>query len=79
MERSVLGTTIGGPAEFVPPEAGVLVDPRDPAALADALGRAADLPSPNPAAREAAAKQDLRGQVARMAAALERAANAARD
>ncbi|HEX2128361.1 MAG TPA: glycosyltransferase [Solirubrobacterales bacterium] len=74
MERSVLGTTVGGPPEFVPPEAGVLVDPSDPAGLVAALERAAALPSPNPAAREAAAKQDVRVQVARMAAVLERAA-----
>ena len=74
MERSVVGTTNGGPPEFVPPEAGVLVDPDDPAGLAGALERAAELPSPNPAARKAAAKQDVRVQVARMAAMLERAA-----
>jgi glycosyltransferase involved in cell wall biosynthesis len=74
MERSVVGTTVGGPAEFVPPEAGVLVNPGDIAALAAALERAAALPAPNPAAREAAAKQDVHVQVARMAAALEQAA-----
>jgi glycosyltransferase involved in cell wall biosynthesis len=74
MERAVVGTTVGGPAEFVSPEAGVLVDPSDAAALAAALDHAAALPSPNPAAREVAAKQDVRVQVARMAAVLERAA-----
>jgi glycosyltransferase involved in cell wall biosynthesis len=75
MERSVVGTTVGGPAEFVPPEAGVLVDPGDTAALAEGLERAAALPAPNPAAREAAAKQDVRVQVGRMATVLERAAS----
>jgi glycosyltransferase involved in cell wall biosynthesis len=74
MERSVVGTTVGGPAEFVPPAAGVLVDPSDAPALAAALDHAAALPAPNPAAREAAAKQDVRVQVARMAAVLEQAA-----
>ena len=73
MERSVIATTVGGPPEFVPPEAGVLVDPDDTAALTAALERAAALPSPNPAARVAAAKHDVRRQAARMAAVLERA------
>ena len=35
--RSVVATRIGGPPEFVPPEAGVLVDPLDEEALTDAL------------------------------------------
>jgi glycosyltransferase involved in cell wall biosynthesis len=73
MERSVVATTVGGPPEFVPPEAGVLVEPTDTAAIADALERAAALPSPNPAAREAAAEHDVRRQAARMADVLERA------
>ncbi len=73
MERSVVATTIGGPPEFVTPEAGVLVDPDDEAALTAALDRAAALPSPNPAARKAAAEHDARRQAARMAAVLERA------
>jgi glycosyltransferase involved in cell wall biosynthesis len=74
MERSVVATTVGGPPEFVPPEAGVLVNPTDQEALIAALETAAALPSPNPAAREAAADHDVRKQVARMAAVLERAA-----
>ena len=74
MERSVVGTTVGGPPEFVATEAGVLVDPGDAAGLVAALERAAALPSPNRAAREAAAQQDVRVQVGRMAAVLERAA-----
>jgi glycosyltransferase involved in cell wall biosynthesis len=74
MERSVVGTTIGGPPEFVTADAGVLVDPADPGALRGALERAAEMPTPNKAAREAAAAQDVREQVAKMAALLERAA-----
>jgi len=73
MERNVVATTVGGPPEFVPPEAGVLADPHDPEALAVALEQAASLPSPNPAARAAAAEHDVRRQAARMAAVLERA------
>ena len=49
--RSVVGTRVGGPPEFVPAGAGVLVDPEDEDALADALREAAALPVPNPAAR----------------------------
>ena len=73
MERSVVATQVGGPPEFVVPEAGVLVDPEDTASLAAALERAARLPSPNPAAREAAAEHDVRRQAKRMAAVLARA------
>jgi glycosyltransferase involved in cell wall biosynthesis len=74
MGRSVVATKIGGPPEFVPPEAGVLVDPLDTAALADGLRRAAELPVPNPAAREAAAEHDLRRQAERIEAILQTAA-----
>ena len=74
MERSVVATTVGGPPEFVTPEAGVLVDPHDDDALLDAMRRAAELPSPNPAARAAAAEHDVTKMAARMAAVLERAA-----
>ena len=76
MERSVVTTKVGGPPEFVPPEAGVLVDPGDAAELAAALAQAVELPSPNPAARAAAAEHDVRRQAARMAAVLERTAAA---
>jgi glycosyltransferase involved in cell wall biosynthesis len=72
-ERSVVATRIGGPPEFVPPEAGVLVDPLDTAALADAMRQAAALPSPNPAARAAAAEHDVRRQAERIEEILERA------
>jgi glycosyltransferase involved in cell wall biosynthesis len=71
MERSVVATKVGGPPEFVTPEAGVLVDPTDTRAIAGALERAAGLPSPNPAARAAAAEHDVRRQAGRMAAVLE--------
>jgi glycosyltransferase involved in cell wall biosynthesis len=73
MERSVVATTAGGPPEFVVPEAGVLVAPGDARALTDALAGAAALPSPNPAARRAAAEHDVRRQAARMDAVLRRA------
>jgi glycosyltransferase involved in cell wall biosynthesis len=72
--RTVVATRIGGPPEFVTPEAGILVDPLDEAGLADALRRAAELPSPNEAARAAAAEHDVRRQAERIEAILERAA-----
>jgi glycosyltransferase involved in cell wall biosynthesis len=72
--RSVVATKIGGPPEFVPPEAGVLVDPLDTDALADALRRAAELPVPNAAAREAAARHDLNRQAEKIEAILDQAA-----
>jgi glycosyltransferase involved in cell wall biosynthesis len=71
--RSVVATRIGGPPEFVPPQAGVLVDPLDTAALARALREAAALPCPNEAAREASAAHDLRRQAERIEAILRRA------
>jgi glycosyltransferase involved in cell wall biosynthesis len=74
LERNVVATTEGGPPEFVTPAAGVLVDPRDPAALREALQRAEAMPVPNPAARAAAAVHDAAQQAARMASILSRAA-----
>ncbi len=74
MERSVVATTNGGPPEFVTPKAGVLVDPTDHDALTAALEAAAELRTPNKAARKAAGDHDVRKQVARMANVLERAA-----
>lgn len=71
--RSVVATRIGGPPEFVPPEAGVLVDPADEGALVAALQAAAELPCPNPAARAAAKAHDVRAQAAKVEAILERA------
>ena len=75
-ERAVLATSVGGPPEFVTPEAGVLVDPRDVESMRAGLERAAALPSPNPAAREAAAEHDVRLQAARVARVLREARDA---
>jgi glycosyltransferase involved in cell wall biosynthesis len=71
--RSVVGTRVGGPSEFVPAGAGVLVDPEDEEGLADALREASALPVPNPAARAAAEAHDVRRQAGRVEAILERA------
>jgi glycosyltransferase involved in cell wall biosynthesis len=73
MERTVVATTEGGPPEFVTPETGILVDPKDDRALRAALEDAAALPSPNHAAREAAAEHDVKRQAAKMSAVLEQA------
>ncbi|HZS30303.1 MAG TPA: glycosyltransferase [Gaiellaceae bacterium] len=72
--RSVVATRIGGPPEFVPPEAGVLVDPLDVDDLARGLAAAAALPCPNEAAREATAAHDVQRQAERIEAILSRAA-----
>ena len=72
--RSVVATRIGGPPEFVTPEAGVLVDPLDVEALARGLEQAVALPCPNDAAREATAGHDVRRQAGRIEAILSRAA-----
>ena len=72
--RSVVATRIGGPPEFVSPEAGVLADPLDVEGLAAALRAAAALPCPNDAARAAAAEHDVRRQAERIEAILSRAA-----
>jgi glycosyltransferase involved in cell wall biosynthesis len=72
--RSVVATRIGGPPEFVPPEAGVLVDPLDVDDLARGLEQAAALPCPNDAAREATAAHDVHRQAERIEAILSRAA-----
>ena len=74
MERSVVATRVGGPPEFVSPEAGVLVDPLDTTALTDGLRRAAELPVPNKEARAAAAEHDLRLQAERIETILQTAA-----
>jgi glycosyltransferase involved in cell wall biosynthesis len=72
--RSVVATRIGGPPEFVPPDAGVLVDPADEDALVEALRNAAALPCPNLAARAAAEEHDVRRQAEKVEAILQRAA-----
>ena len=71
--RTVVATSIGGPPEFVPPDAGLLVDPLDEDGLVRALGRAAGYPSPNVAARKAAAAHDVNRQAARVEEILLRA------
>jgi glycosyltransferase involved in cell wall biosynthesis len=71
--RSVVATRVGGPPEFVPPGAGILVDPEDEGALVAALRAAAALPVPNPAARAAAEQHDVRRQAERIEAILEQA------
>jgi glycosyltransferase involved in cell wall biosynthesis len=71
--RSVVATRIGGPPEFVTPEAGVLVDPLDADDLARALDTATSFPSPNVAARAVAGEHDVRRQAERVEAILLRA------
>lgn len=72
--RSVVATRIGGPPEFVPPQAGFLVDPLDIEEITHALESALRLPRPNPAARVAAERHDVRLQAERVETILERAA-----
>jgi len=76
--RPVVATKVGGPPEFVPPGAGVLVDPADEEALVAALRAAATLPIPNEAARAAAGAHDVRLQAARVEEILLRAARGRR-
>jgi glycosyltransferase involved in cell wall biosynthesis len=71
--RTVVATRIGGPPEFVPLDAGILVDPADEDALVAALQAAADLPCPNQAARTAAELHDVRRQAEKVEQVLERA------
>jgi glycosyltransferase involved in cell wall biosynthesis len=72
--RSVVATRVGGPPEFVTPEAGVLVDPLSEEEISDALRRAAALPCPNDVAREAATAHDVRLQAMKVEEILLRAA-----
>ena len=74
-ERSVVATRIGGPPEFVVPEAGVLVDPWSVESIAEGLEAAAALPSPNLAARQVAGEHDVRRQAKRVEGVLEEAAS----
>ena len=76
-ERSVVGTRVGGPLEFVTPDAGALVDPRDTEAIRAGLEHAASLGTPNRAARDAAAAHSLDRQVERMERVLRAAASGA--
>jgi glycosyltransferase involved in cell wall biosynthesis len=74
--RPVVATNVGGPPEFVPPQAGVLVDPFDEGEILDGLRRAAELPCPNDHAVAAAREHDVRRQAGKIEAILERAAAA---
>jgi glycosyltransferase involved in cell wall biosynthesis len=71
--RSVVATRVGGPPEFVTPDAGVLVDPLDTGEIARGLETAAALPSPNAAARAVAEQHDVRLQAERVEEILRRA------
>src|SRR4051812_43992171 len=66
-ERPVVATRIGGPAELVTPETGVLVDPGSVESIAAGLRAGAELPRPNPAARAIAEEHDVVKQAARVA------------
>ncbi len=72
-ERSVVATRVGGPPEFVTPEAGVLVDPTSVDAIQAGLEAAAQLPRPNRDARRAASAHGVQIQAKKVAALLERA------
>jgi glycosyltransferase involved in cell wall biosynthesis len=76
--KTVVATRVGGPPEFVPPEAGILVDPLDTPGLVRALDAAASFPSPNAAARAAAADHDVNRQAERIEEVLLRAARGRR-
>ena len=76
--RTVIATRVGGPPEFVPDGAGVLVDPLDGDGLVEALRIAAALPVPNPIARAAAESHGLTAQARRVEAVLVRAARGPR-
>jgi glycosyltransferase involved in cell wall biosynthesis len=71
--RTVVATRVGGPPEFVPPEAGILVDPLDEPELARALEAAAAFPAPNESARAAAGAHDVRLQAEKVERILLRA------
>jgi len=73
--RTVVATENGGPPEFVTPEAGVLVDPGSTGAILEGLSAAATLPSPNPAAREAAEPHGVERQAERVEEVLRRVAS----
>jgi glycosyltransferase involved in cell wall biosynthesis len=65
-ERAVVATRIGGSAELVTPEVGVLVDPGSVESIAAGMQAASELPRPNPAARAIAEKHDVRLQARRV-------------
>jgi glycosyltransferase involved in cell wall biosynthesis len=68
--RPVVATRIGGPAEVVTPETGVLVDPGSVESIERGLREAAGLPRPNPEALKIAKEHDVRLQARRIEAVL---------
>jgi glycosyltransferase involved in cell wall biosynthesis len=72
--RPVVATRNGGPPEFVPDGAGVLVDPQSDDAVVAALEAAQVLPRPNEAGLRAAHAHDVKVQAARIEEILVRAA-----
>jgi glycosyltransferase involved in cell wall biosynthesis len=74
--RSVVATRVGGPPDFVPPDAGALVDPLDVASIAEGMRRAAAMPCPNEAGHAAAGAHDVRRQAERIEGILRSAAEA---
>jgi glycosyltransferase involved in cell wall biosynthesis len=73
MQRPVLATAVGGPAEIVTDAAGALADPYDVESIRAGLEKAIALGVPNPAGRIVAAEHDLSTQVARIESVLQRA------
>jgi len=71
--RPVVATRLGGPPEFVPAGAGVLVDPLDEQEIAAALESAARLSVPNEVGRAAASEHGVEFQAEEIEALLERA------
>ncbi len=71
--RPVVATRLGGPPEFVPPGAGVLVDPLDEQEIGAALESAARLPIPNEAGRAAASEHGSKLQAEKIERLLEQA------
>jgi glycosyltransferase involved in cell wall biosynthesis len=65
-ERSVVATSIGGPPEFVTEDAGAIVDPGDVDSIERGIRRALELPRPNTAARQVAARHDVAVQAERV-------------
>jgi glycosyltransferase involved in cell wall biosynthesis len=76
--RTVVATRVGGPPEFVTPEAGVLVDPLDVDAIAAGMRSAAAYRRPNDDACAAAATHDVHLQAEKIEAILSRAATGRR-
>ena len=65
--KPVVVSTNGGAAEFVPPEAGIVVDPVDAGVVTEAIERALALPSADAAARAAAERHSAEAEALRLA------------